>query len=375
MGAFQHIQRKDEPVTSTYIQPQLEIGNEDDEHEREANHLADKVMRMSEPEDEKKKMHTGTAAIQRMSTGEQKGMVAPPKVEQGIYSSKGRGQNLQAETQQEMGSKIGADFSDVNVHTDGKAVQMSKDIGANAFTHGNDIYFNKGQYNPSSNEGKHLLAHELTHTVQQSEKVNTKIQKQNGDGKLSQAGKELTKVGATAEAELQAKGDIYIKGADLIVKQYGDKGSFDWGIKWQTNAKNGWIIQKIQNTYNLTDCTGKKLAVYDHPIMRTYWEAWEVKDGVVLDGGRDRWAQGEIGQEILDKPIDEGYKGFCSIDGTVYFSPTIDKKIWKRREDLGGLYARFTDPSITSPVKMTRRAAGTLSTCGATSTWYHKPAK
>jgi hypothetical protein len=173
----QLIQKKHEPVTSTYIQPSLEIGEEEDEHEKEANSTADKVMRMCEPENEKKKMHTGIPAIQRMPTAEQKGMTVPPKVEQGIHSSKGSGQNLQVETQQEMGSKIGADFSDVNVHTDSNAVQMSKEIGAKAFTHGNDIYFNQGQYNPSSNEGKHLLAHELTHTVQQSGKINQKIQR------------------------------------------------------------------------------------------------------------------------------------------------------------------------------------------------------
>jgi len=159
------------------IQPALEIGEEDDEYEQEANSVADKVMCMTEPGNENKRMHTGTASIQKMSTSEQKGMTAPPRVEQGIYSSKGRGQHLQAEMQQEMSSKIAGDFSEVNVHTDDNAVQMSQEIGAKAFTHGNDIYFNQGQYNPSSHAGKHLLAHELTHTMQQGGNIQKKIQR------------------------------------------------------------------------------------------------------------------------------------------------------------------------------------------------------
>ena len=62
---------------------------------------------------------------------------------------------------------MGADFSNVRIHDDSNAAQMSKDLNAQAFTHGNDIYFNSGKYDTSSSAGQHLLAHELTHTVQQ----------------------------------------------------------------------------------------------------------------------------------------------------------------------------------------------------------------
>lgn len=66
-----------------------------------------------------------------------------------------------------MQSRFGADFSDVKIHTGGEAILMKRELNAKAFTVGNDIYFNEGQYNPNSGEGKHLLAHELVHTVQQ----------------------------------------------------------------------------------------------------------------------------------------------------------------------------------------------------------------
>ncbi|MDT4899076.1 MAG: hypothetical protein QOJ78_6 [Pseudonocardiales bacterium] len=64
-------------------------------------------------------------------------------------------------------SAFRADFGDVNVHTDGNAAQLARDVQATAFTHGNNIYFSPGAYNPGSAQGQHLLAHELTHVVQQ----------------------------------------------------------------------------------------------------------------------------------------------------------------------------------------------------------------
>jgi hypothetical protein len=89
-------------------------------------------------------------------------------IESKLNKSKGGGNKLDKNTKQEMESGFGADFSNVKIHTDSNAEQMSQEIGAQAFTNGNDVYFNKGKYNPDSKEGKHLLAHELTHTVQQT---------------------------------------------------------------------------------------------------------------------------------------------------------------------------------------------------------------
>lgn len=92
---------------------------------------------------------------------------AHPGFESRLNSSKGSGSALSKETKTEMESGFGADFSNVRIHNDSNAVQMSREIGAQAFANGNDIYFNEGKYNPNSQSGKHLLAHELTHTIQQ----------------------------------------------------------------------------------------------------------------------------------------------------------------------------------------------------------------
>lgn len=85
-----------------------------------------------------------------------------------LSANKGSGQPLGDAARSEMESGFeGADFGKVRVHTDGDAVKMNNRLQAKAFTHGSDIYFGQGQYDPGSTEGKRLLAHELTHTIQQ----------------------------------------------------------------------------------------------------------------------------------------------------------------------------------------------------------------
>ncbi|SHJ78903.1 eCIS core domain-containing protein [Pseudozobellia thermophila] len=95
--------------------------------------------------------------------------VSPSKgFESRLNAQKGGGQALPSSTREFMEQRIGADFSEVNIHTGTHATALNRDLGARAFTNANDIYFNQGQYSPHSSEGKRLLAHELTHVVQQN---------------------------------------------------------------------------------------------------------------------------------------------------------------------------------------------------------------
>ncbi|WP_241676488.1 DUF4157 domain-containing protein [Flavobacterium pectinovorum] len=95
-------------------------------------------------------------------------------LESNLNSSKGGGSPLSGKVKTEMESGFGADFSNVRIHNNSTAVQMNKQLGAQAFATGNNIYFNEGKYNPNSQSGKHLLAHELTHTVQQGASIRKK---------------------------------------------------------------------------------------------------------------------------------------------------------------------------------------------------------
>ena len=94
-------------------------------------------------------------------------MSASTSLENRLRNSKGGGSPLGSSVNESMSNAFGSDFSGVRVHTDSTAVQMSRELNAQAFTHGNDIYFNSGKFNTSSPSGNQLLAHELTHTIQQ----------------------------------------------------------------------------------------------------------------------------------------------------------------------------------------------------------------
>ncbi|MDZ7962270.1 MAG: DUF4157 domain-containing protein [Aulosira sp. DedQUE10] len=93
---------------------------------------------------------------------------ANPSFYSRLQNSKGRGNPLPRKIQAQMASAFGTDFSDVYIHTDQESVQMNRELKAQAFTHGKNIYFNQGKFDPDSVTGKHLLAHELTHVVQQN---------------------------------------------------------------------------------------------------------------------------------------------------------------------------------------------------------------
>jgi Domain of unknown function (DUF4157) len=88
-------------------------------------------------------------------------------VSRAIHAKRGGGQPLEMGAQRDLGASMGHDFSDVHVHTDGEADRLNRAVRGEAFTTGKDIFFREGKYDPGSNQGRKLLAHELTHVVQQ----------------------------------------------------------------------------------------------------------------------------------------------------------------------------------------------------------------
>lgn len=100
-----------------------------------------------------------------------------PQTQQKIERSKGSGRSLAPDTLHKMENAMGADLSEVKIHEGAEASALNRDLNAEAFTHGNDIYFGQGNYNPHTSSGQHLLAHELTHTLQQRGGVAKKIQR------------------------------------------------------------------------------------------------------------------------------------------------------------------------------------------------------
>jgi hypothetical protein len=156
-------------LTSGTIQPKLTVGAPDDVYEKEADKMADQVVQRKpifESNAEPPEQSAPEApTIRRKPIQDQ---AAPQQVETNLTSSKGSGSPLPKDTRTEMESSFGKDFSDVKIHKGPQDAAMNKELNAQAFTHGKDIYFNDGKYDPNTTPGKHLLAHELTHVTQQS---------------------------------------------------------------------------------------------------------------------------------------------------------------------------------------------------------------
>lgn len=103
-------------------------------------------------------------ALQRSTDGS---LQAGGSIESQINSSRGGGSPLPDDVRSFMEPRFGTDFSGVKVHTDAQADQLNRSVQAKAFTTGQDVFFRQGEYNPGSRGGQELIAHELTHVVQQ----------------------------------------------------------------------------------------------------------------------------------------------------------------------------------------------------------------
>lgn len=206
------------------IQAKLKVSQPDDKYEREADRIADEVMRMSAPplqqqqhteEDEEEDLIQtkslaaqitpliqrqieeemvqnklqDSALLQRQIEPEEEDeeeetiqpkefssqiQEATPALAYRINAMKGGGKLLSDSERAFFEPRLGYDFSGVRVHTGGEADNLNRQLNAKAFTVGKDIVFGEGQYTPGAKEGQRLLAHELTHVVQQTSSVNRK---------------------------------------------------------------------------------------------------------------------------------------------------------------------------------------------------------
>jgi hypothetical protein len=177
-------------TSPTNIQTKLMVGSADDPLEHEADAVAESVMRMPEnsfiqrkcdeceKEDklQKKPLAGNTSAVEQANGDSQ--AVASDSTASAIHASSGKGNTLDQRTNSFMSTRFGNDFSGVRIHTDSEAVQLNRNLKAKAFTTGTDIYFNEGQFQPTASEGKKLLAHELTHVVQQKAGAHRSLQRQ-----------------------------------------------------------------------------------------------------------------------------------------------------------------------------------------------------
>ena len=161
MGTAEQRMEKDKLIQEKPELQKMET-REEEMPVREMREEEEPEMQMQEEEEE------SMPGVQTKPDGHSSSTHAGAGLSQTIQNSRNKGRPLSPHVKSEMESGFGVDFSDVNIHTDATAVDLNKELHAQAFTHGKDIYFNTGKFQPETSRGRHLLAHELTHVVQQT---------------------------------------------------------------------------------------------------------------------------------------------------------------------------------------------------------------
>lgn len=169
------VQKAEEEKVQKAADERLQKAPADEKLQR---HEDEKIMKAAAPEEkvqkaEDDKVQKAPAAddkLQRSSAAAAAPAVSSP-VQSAIHHKIAGGEPLAADVRAHMEPRFNADFTNVRVHKDPESASLSNQLSARAFTYQNHIFFSRDQYNPGSSEGQHLLAHELTHTIQQGHSV------------------------------------------------------------------------------------------------------------------------------------------------------------------------------------------------------------
>jgi hypothetical protein len=169
-------------------------------------------------------------------------------IESSIGAARGAGQPLSAEQRSHFEPRFGRDLSGVRLHTDPHAAELSAAVGAHAFTTRQDIFFGAGRYQPHSVEGRRLIAHEITHTVQQSDQDVT-LQR------------EESKEAPAPDVDLDWKDDLIIEafagparilGSSVYALMKAMATGFVKQVKADAKAKGGAFLQKVKDQLSLS---------------------------------------------------------------------------------------------------------------------------
>ena len=223
------------------VQTKLTVNQVGDKYEQEADRVAAQVVEQINNPVSSSSANPDIEAIQsqklmRKSAPNPTQRIVQSDVEASIQKARGKGQSLPENLQQPLEKAFNADFGQVRIHTDGQANQFNQSLQAKAFTTGKDIFFRQGEYQPNGQQGQELIAHELTHVVQQNnglvqkqgliQKKTTEdkskvISERNGTTKTTEREKKTTKGVATEIEKINKASPEQIEKAVKVMQQIG----------------------------------------------------------------------------------------------------------------------------------------------------------
>lgn len=250
------------------VQAKLAVNQPGDRWEREADQMAENIIAGRSGAS----LQPAPAQISRVEIASP-AAEAPASIQDGLKSS---GQPLDAGTRARMGSHFGYDFGSVRIHTDRRAAEAARDVNALAFTIGRDVVFAPGQYAPHTQAGQKLLAHELTHVVQQSQ--------QTTGGTLQ---RQPSPIDASAQAIIDAAANTTVAMA--------------------TRAPD--VVQRIINQYFATDAAKVSSIVYNqgtNGLSTTYAGTGATQTGIITVG--DQFVTGTTRSGISRRVAQVGHE-------------------------------------------------------------------
>lgn len=312
-----------------HLQPKLKVSNPNDAYEQEADRVADAVMRIPdetlslqpleeeeelvqtkpvdyqacgsdlqrqvEEEEEELQMKTGLAAGKGQMQ-ENKGEVSSELVESRIRMLHAGGRQLNEQERNFFEPRFGVDLSHVRLHPESMAANAATAIGARAFTVGNHIAIAGGEYNFSSSQGKQLMAHELTHVLQ------------NG----SQDTVHRNPVAGMKAAEWLATAALgYVVAQDAVASASGD-------ISWKLDEMNGVLLPGGRTDVEQYKKENPGLTVQTKELVVSFWEGTKgsrkagIKFGLAFN--TDGKGIGNVSSRVIDTHDWPMWSATCTVD-------------------------------------------------------------
>lgn len=355
-------------IKSRELQAKLKISQPNDVYEQEADRVAEQVMKIPEPAVQRqpggegrqdretirtKPLISGIAPLtQRLAEnkeggkGEEKEEIfraqesgngsAGPGFENRFMQLKGGGSPLPEPTRKSMESRFGTDLSAVKVHSGPGAAGLAREINAKAFTSGKDIYFGENQFNPGTGGGDKLLAHEMTHVIQQSgnssgqvsrtqlfsDAENAIIARKEGDS----SAKTDTKTGSPAAGEtapgiVELKGISEFKPPEQVSNYFNEKQAGNVQVRFGNLAEG---VIKVEKSKGKSDSEGYRINNQAIPLKHSIFAGLDPGPNLIINTNKGP-VQGYIGigkggseafiRQLKEYPERIGLPGFDLLGG------------------------------------------------------------
>jgi len=282
------LQSKEDDVQMKAHHHEEEVGAKEDEAQMQADLLGKEEEGQAKCADCEKKAQREEEIQQKSSQVNYKeGFNASQSSSDLVAQERGKGEAMAPQLKSEMESGFGTDFSDVRIHRDQKSRDLNQDLKAKAFTTGSDIFFGDGNYDPATKAGKELIAHELTHTIQQgavdpagqektTEPISSSLTSKTSStpstgssepaagGAVSEVAQEATAgIAETAPAEeVSAEGQLdsaETAEAGKEAEQKAEKGEQGKAEKEKGEGEGGGLpVANTTGSYDLDDASGRQ---------------------------------------------------------------------------------------------------------------------